>query len=160
LTALSLQGGPDEPTCSGTTARALTRTSVELYERLGLTHAAVYAQQVGRYVWATCGFDFYDDDERLATIEVAEQFASALGRPRDLSGIRHSWELAALQVGVGEGPVTLADVATAQGMPPPSLGGVEEISLGKALLLGPASAGWAGLLEIRRESPGRVILGS
>jgi hypothetical protein len=92
-------------------ARRLTQTSARLYDELGVQQVTTYAQGAGRYVWATVGFDFYDDADRDETVGAAETFSSALKRPRDLSAIRHAWELAALEVESDELPVTLGEIA-------------------------------------------------
>ncbi|MEJ7569145.1 MAG: hypothetical protein WKF41_12865 [Gaiellaceae bacterium] len=138
-------------------ARKLTQASVALYDALAIDYVIANTEGVGRYAWATCGFDFYDHHERRATIELAEQLAARLGRPRDLTAIHHSWEIAALEVTSDEDPVTLGELAKASGVAAPPKE-TEQIPFGKALLLGPASTGWVGLLDLRSKSAGRAVL--
>ena len=43
--------------------------SVSVYEQLGLTRISLQAVDVGRYVWAACGFSFTSEHDRAAVTQ-------------------------------------------------------------------------------------------
>jgi GNAT superfamily N-acetyltransferase len=132
--------------------RLYLATLAQLCEDLGVEAITLMANDVGRYSWARMGFDFFDVETRDRVLAAAQDFAAALGRPVDLAGVEHAWDLAELP-----GEVTLAEFATARGdaaPPDPE----ERMRLGQALLLGPTDNEWAGKLQLGAKSPGRVRL--
>jgi GNAT superfamily N-acetyltransferase len=133
--------------------RAVLLEVVDLADQLGFEALKAMASGAGRYAWARCGFDFFDDEVREEVLEAAATFAARLGRPFDGAHIGHSWDLAEL---AGD-PVPLAQFAAARGDPPPGEG-AGAMRFGQALLLGPTDNDWAGLLDVRLGSPGRIQL--
>jgi hypothetical protein len=150
--------------------RLTMRKSARLYENLGIEKVKLTAIDIGRYVWAMCGFDFEpleDDanegwqDDRTIVLNAASQFAEALGRglsDEDIARLEHPWQIGALE---SDAPISLYDVALAQGENPQDLADVaddlagEEIRLGKALLLYAPYSQWNGVLDLGHESIGK-----
>lgn len=133
--------------------RAVITELVQLGQELGLDELILMAFDVGRYAWARCGFDFFDETERKRIVAAAEEFAQRLSRPFDGRNIEHSWELAELP----GADVPLADVAAVRGDPSPAEGAVV-MKFGQALLVGPHNNEWSGRLELADGSSGRVQL--
>jgi GNAT superfamily N-acetyltransferase len=134
--------------------REIVRQVVALADELGIERIRAHANDVGRYAWARCGFDFDPELEHQHVIAAAEQFAGSLNRHFDSAGIDHSWELAEFP---GD-PVSLAELAEVRGEPAPE-GEAPPFSFGQALLLGPPSGNeWFGVFDLAPGSPSREQL--
>jgi len=115
---------------------------VDLGHSLELDEVWVEANKIGRWAWARWGFEFADDAERERVLRAAKCFADTLGRSVDVSSIERPGDFAALIE-----PVSAEAVRAAGG---PVIDGGREVSLGKALLLGPAQQDnyWRGRLKL------------
>jgi len=124
-----------------------------LGQDLGLRSMHLEAGNVGRWAWMRCGFDFDHPTSRAVVLGAAEQFARALGRDVDLSGIEHTCDLVELP-----GTVTAEEIRAAGGAAIRSA--VQPISLGKALVLGapPSANPWWGRLSLEPGSEELVRL--
>lgn len=133
------------------------RRSVELYDMLDLRSVSLQAASQGVYVWAMCGFDFLYPGVRLRAVQGAQSFANRLPlqRPLDFAHVRFPWEIAS-----EEEPVTYRDIAEARGdfVEEDDLDadeGVEEIAVGKAIMLSGAVPSWEGRLDLDPNTFGR-----
>ena len=66
--------------------------SVLIYEQLGMTRVSLSAVDIGRYVWAACGFSFISDHDRSVVTRRLTELETETGVPisgRD-SGTRSS----------------------------------------------------------------------
>jgi GNAT superfamily N-acetyltransferase len=127
--------------------RSVIRRVVHVLRDLGLGALTLRAEEIGAYAWATMGFDFFDEEERLEVLDRVSDFASRAGITQvDLSKIRHSWDLAHL--GDDRNSVAGNYVTGIDGRP---------IHLGKALIL-QSGATWSGILTMVEENDGYVLL--
>lgn len=131
--------------------RGLVKEILFLCAGLGFEFVDIRAFDVGRYAWATCGFDFVDDDRELV-IDAAADFADRLKRPFDPDAIEHVWDIAQCP----GPPVPLELVTSARGDAPTE---GKPMTFGQALLLGPTGNEWTGRFDMRDGSPSRTQLG-
>ena len=115
------------------TGRLIAGGLAQLGLELGLEHIVLHAENVGRYAWARCGFDFLDDEWRTVVVQAAADFARRLGRTVNLDAVHHPWDIANLP---GK-DVSRGDVEDAGGPRAPQGRRDATWKLGQALLLGP-----------------------
>jgi len=84
-------------------ATSLFKNELALYRKMGLKEIGLRAIQVGKYTWATHGFDF-DSKETLDSAKSA--FASFVKNKHgvslsagDIAGLKHSWDIARFSIG-------------------------------------------------------------
>jgi hypothetical protein len=138
-------------------ARSFRRTS-ELYEQLGIRTIELEASDIGRYLWAACGFDFAAPWVRQEVLEAVVPFAGQLGFELDPQSIEHSWELLTIPETVRASDIELVadpDYLSFSGV---SFAGNEDIRLGKALLLGSDLGSWAAQLDLDGGNPGYRLM--
>ncbi len=153
--------GGEEPTCILETleidedhqqrgfATKFTRALVELCRDLRLKSVLVFANKVGRYTWARLGFQFADQEQRTMVIDAAKDFATKLSAelgvevPIDLdTEVEHPDHIARLG-----GEIAHEDFARLRNDDEP-LSPERPMTLGMALLLGPANNPWYGELSL------------
>lgn len=123
-------------------ARAVIDSTAVLCERLDITQLVLTAKNIGRYAWASIGFDFETEEERDLVLSAAKEFASKLGVEVDLSRIECAQDFVDLP-----GNVPLEDLIGAIGGKNGDATG-KRVSMGRALLLGPTDNEWYGVLSI------------
>lgn len=142
--------------------REMVRRAVHLYDRLGIRRVEAQCDDVGKYVWARCGFDFVDEHEHTYVYEGLNNLAGRLGFEA-IPRLDHSWDYAAT---LGRDPATgqdtvvsAADLASALGVEQPGLLGGATFALGKALMrFGPGR--WRGILDLTPGGEARQVLAS
>lgn len=129
-------------------------SAVALYKRLGISEVRLHAADVGRYAWASAGFEFASDEDRAAVLDGVEEMADRLQFRVDRSQVRHPWHLAML------GPDILVDTVRAAENDLESLSDLRAfvpgtmLGLGKALMLSGACPPWSGVLRFASKTPG------
>jgi GNAT superfamily N-acetyltransferase len=129
--------------------RLMARESALLYEDLGVTEVTLNAVEYGRYVWAMCGFDYRDTEERTAILDAVEEFAEDLGLTLEgLATCERPWDIGSME---GR-PLTMREIADARGEVIPQGAaaelGDETMLVGKALLLFSDYEGYEGVLRL------------
>jgi SPP1 gp7 family putative phage head morphogenesis protein len=81
---------------------AMLRQSLQAYEEMGVSSVKVSTAWVGRYTWASFGFD-WDDEEaesrRSDLVWFLKKHGVDQARAKDIAaGLRHSWDFAQLDV--------------------------------------------------------------
>jgi hypothetical protein len=122
--------------------RRMVENLAYLGRRLSLAELRVEASKIGRWAWARWGFEWMDVCDRDRVVTAAAEFARALGRSVDLSGIEQPGDFARLT------DTVLPEEIRAAGGPP--IDGDRPVILGKALMLGPPqeSNRWFGRFRL------------
>jgi GNAT superfamily N-acetyltransferase len=137
------------------------RKSIGLYDRLGIRYVAISAAlDTGRWFWAECGFQFTNDQDRIAVRAWFDQVIAALGRQYQTAHLRDPEQFARLG---DPDTVSFAEIAAAlpqhrqeieRRAAANNFAMNQQLEFGKAVLLtGPE---WDGFLDL--EGPRRRLL--
>ena len=77
-------------------ARFALKSTIALYRQIGVNTVYVNASEVGRYVWASSGFDFLEPSMRDRVLESVRPMARNLGFELRDDTLPHAWSLAIL----------------------------------------------------------------
>lgn len=77
-------------------ARFVLESTIALYRQIGVNTVYVNASEVGRYVWASAGFDFLEPSMRDKVLESVRPMARNLGFELRDDTLPHAWSLAIL----------------------------------------------------------------
>lgn len=130
--------------------RHMLGRSVLVYEQLGLTRISLAAVDVGRYVWAACGFSFTNERDRMTIAKRLAELQSETGIP--ISGPpRDTLEPYEIAYAESEDPLRLRDWLEI--LDEPANYPEDELDQlvarpGKLLLLHNRTPGWDGTLRI------------
>lgn len=128
--------------------RLVLRESAFVYEQLGIERVELSAVDVGRYVWAACGFDFISREELEMVVDAISEFAEELSLAQHhFENIEHAWEIAYMEP-LRE--ITVREVAEILGEYVDEEAGTQLVDEpGKLLLLHPNTPSWQGALDLR-----------
>lgn len=147
-------------------ARRMLEHAVRLYDQLGVQSVDLKAVGLGKYIWATGGFDFQDDASRQTVIQAMSKLAQELELfDGPLPDLVCSWDVLALdfdsagrkiyvdadrlaEVLADRGEVRLIEGLVPAGRMTPS----------KALYLYSRYDSWMGTLDLQEGTPSRSCL--
>jgi hypothetical protein len=137
--------------------RHMLGRSVLVYEQLGLTRVSLSAVDVGRYVWAACGFSFTSEHDRVAVTKRLAELETESGIPIS-GGASDTLEPYDIAYAESRDPLRLRDWLEI--LDEPADYSSEELDRlvtrpGKLLLLHDRTPGWDGALAIG--SAGRTV---
>lgn len=130
--------------------RHMLGRSVLVYEQLGLRRISLAAVDVGRYVWAACGFSFTNERDRMTIAQRLDELQNETGIP--ISGPpRETLEPYEIAYAESEDPLRLRDWLEI--LDEPADYPDDELDRlvtrpGKLLLLNNRTPGWDGELRI------------
>jgi len=133
---------------AGKRGRQMLRRTVDLYRAMGVNTVYVDASEVGRYVWASAGFDFASEDTRAAVLDSVRPMARRLGHELDDATLPHAWSLAMLGPTITAAQAKKAEDEDSEMLSELNFTGDSPLKLGKALLLSGDCDPWDGVMDL------------